>query len=1029
MRRPITAAGGLVLTALLISPPSAAAAPDLPEFPAKRPVTTVETHGSERSPFGKLTSARWAHGAKYERRTLDPVANPNPAPEPQPRREHPFDVAVAASGRRVYISLAGTELEPGHEVAVYDVERGQIMGRIPLAARKGQAPASSPYRLKLHPGGRFLWVTNRLSNFISVIDTTVDEVVAEIEADFYCQGVEFSADGRTAYVANRYLDQVLVIDVDAGPGGSLRVQGGLDFSKFTSGGASDGVHSVLVRRCGEAACHDTMRGGFDAGKDAARSFASVLGHVEPGASSRSRLLRAVTRADEGGYADIVPKFRSHANGAVIFADKTRDPDYRAIAAWIDAGGSGPGIPVGNPRSKPKVLALGSDGRHLYVGNTGTQDISIIDTTLGSEVGGIYVQNVINDLEVVRDEKTQRDYLLVTTEGIGFGVGRDRDPYGAETWDRSNPAAHFTVWRDLETGAVLPSDQQQVLGPFDAVDGTAAIKFRDIQNDLLFIDLSTLEIPDAPPASGLEYVLVANRYEAHAGWVRYTSDTAESTWGDVKGDIPPDLMRVVGAFPEKMAIVQDRVFVTMQASAEVQELQINPSAADPIDYLVPVRTHRAGLQPIGIAAGRAGTASGGKLFVANFLGGTLTVIDLAENTSKEVVVDRSILRRPVPDTNAERGEVFAHTAIFSSDGDTSCMHCHYLDMGDGRAWGVSQVVGQEYVHGPSKPGNLVIGGTMGVPQMRGLFDIQPFFIEGTISAFEPRSMIMEHCPADDFAGPMPGGDFTEIEAHYELDGTDDLQSSMDSSTGFRSSLEERRDEMFRVRSMQWFGKAFTLRDFQRFVGEWQIHEPRLLPNPFDRESKSIKRGKALFEDPQVGCVSCHPPPSFAKKDFEDNPQQALSPLVTFTARDGAFTLIGMNRMDTINGVPRDLEPWDVGRAEARQGQITSLQLRGIWDRPPVFLHNGTARTLREVLAIPGHPSLRQFPYEPLVGGVPERPGRKEIGFNETFIFYESAPKVALHMMSGARIGVDTHGGTSQLSAQEIDDLTNFLQAIE
>jgi len=319
--------------------------------------------------------------------------------------------------------------------------------------------------------------------------------------------------------------------------------------------------------------------------------------------------------------------------------------------------------------------------------------------------------------------------------------------------------------------------------------------------------------------------------------------------------------------------------------------------------------------------------------------------------------------------------------------------------------------------------------MTLPQMRGLFAIQPFFLEGVISVFEPRSMIMEHAPADDFAAPTPQGDYTGIEAHYVLGGTGDIQANMDSSTKLQATLEERRDEMFRRVSMRHFGKAFVLRDFQRFAGQWQIHEPRLLPNPFDQTNRSVERGRKLFEDPRVGCAACHPSPHFTKKDFPDNRQQAFEPVVTLTVRDGAFTLIGMNRLDHINGIRRDLEPWDIGRVERTQGHFTTFPLRGIWDRPPVFLHHGMARTLHETTATPGHVALRTFKYEPLIGGFPERPGRKEVGLNMTFIFADRSPKVKMHMRAGARIGVDTHGGTSHLTAGQIDDLVNFLNSIE
>ena len=1011
------------------------AAPDAGAGLAMERVATTpqETLATPPSRFGKLTSRRWAYDRRYERENLTPVSNPNPAPESQPRRDHPFDVAISSDGTKVYVGLLGTELLPGSEIAVYDVLKDQVVKRIALRPPGVSVPAGlSPYRLTLHPAGRHLLVTNRFSNFASVVDTHSDTVVAEVPLDFYCQGVAFDRSGTAAYVVNRYLDQVFVVDVNVEQGGfraSMRALGGLDDQAFIGEGRGPGIYSMLVDRCGGSGCHSEVRGGFLAGSDPVASFLSAIPHIIPGDAARSRLLSAVVRGRYGGYADRLPLYRSHANGTVVFNDPEKDPTYNTIAAWIDAAAEGPGIPVGNPGSKPKVAVLSSDGRHLFVGNTGTQDISIIDTQLNREVGGIYVQNVVNDLKIHHSPATGHDYLLVTTEGIGFGVTRERDPYGGESRDPENRATHYTVWRDLNTGTVFPKSQQQVLGPFDAVDGTAAIKFRDIQNDLLLVDIDALEIPRAVPTGGLSYVLLANRYEAHRHYVRYTSDTAESTYGDVKGDIPPDLMRVVGALPEKMALIGDRVFVTMQASNQVQEFRIVPTAPDPSDYLVPVTVYPTGMQPIGIVVGAAGTPAEGKVFVVNFLGGSLSVIDIASGASREVMVDPSVERFPVPATNAERGEVFVHTALFSSDGDTSCFHCHYLDMGDGRPWGVSQVVGQEYLSSQDAEGQLVIGGTMTVPQMRGLFAIQPFFLEGVLSAFEPRSMIMEHTPADDFAAPNPQGDFTGIEAHYGLLGTNDIQSRMEASSRMQATLEERRDEMFRRLSMQYFGKAFALRDFQRFIGEWQIHQPRLLPNPFDRTNGSVLRGKTLFERPQVGCVTCHPPPHFAKKDFADNRQQAFAPVAPLTVRDGSFTLISMNRLDYINGYLRDLEPWDIGRAEEVQGQFTTFPLRGIWDRPPVFLHNGMARTLREVLAAPDHPVLGTFKYEPRIGGVPERPGRREVGFNMTFLSASLTPQVKLQQQAGARIGIDTHGGTSHLMPLEIDDLVNYLNSIE
>jgi YVTN family beta-propeller protein len=988
--------------------------------------------GDPPSRFGKLTSKQWTYGATWTRENLRPVPNPHPAPEPQPRRDHPFDVAVCGDGTKAYISLLGSELRPGSEIAVYDVASGKMAKRIPLKLAGEPGPAgSAPMRLHLHPNGRHLFVGDRFSNFISVIDTKRDEVVFEIPLDFYAQGMTFSPDGKTAWVANRYLDEVFVIDINADGDkfdAKMRVIGGLDDQAYF---APNGVGKIMQQSCGTMGCHDVKRGGFVAGADLRESFISALDHVVPGRSAESRLLRAVTRSRDGGYADAMPLFSSHANQTVVFGDPAHDADYQAVAKWIDSTQIGPGIAVGNPRSKPRVLALSSDGRHLYVGNSGTSDISIIDTRLNQEVGAIYIQNCTNDLKILRSATTGDDWLIVATMGVGFGTAKERDPWGGETWDRTNGASQYTVWRDPNTAAVYPKEQQEILGPFEATDGTANVKFRDIQNDIVVINLSKLSIPEQPPKSGLTYLLKANRYEAHRNWVRYTSDTAESMYGDIKGDIPPDLMRIVGALPEKLAVVGDRVFVSMQGSGEVQELQFNPEAPEPSDILTPVRNYEAGVQSFGLAAGVAGTLSDGKMFVANFFSNTLSVIDRATGKSHEVVVDPSILRLPVPATSAERGEFLVHTSHFSSDHDQSCVSCHHDELSDGRPWGVSQIMGQEYLSGQDKIGQLVEGTTMLAPQQKSLWGIQPFFMEGSLSVYDPRSMLMEHCPADDFKAEVGTGDYRWLEAHRPVLAVADIQSKTTSTLDNDSSLEERRAEFFRRTSLKYFGKAFVLRDFQRFVGEWQAHEPRLMPNPFDQNSASVNRGKALFNHPQLGCASCHPAPNFAKKDFPNNPRQVVPPQVPLSMRDAGFTLISMHRLDYLAGIRRDLEPWDIGRVETpEQNQhITPLQLRGAWDRPPVFLHNGMARSLREVVAAPGVPGLGWFKYEPLFGGSPERPGRREIGFNETYMIPKGTPAAKVHLMTGGRIASDAHGGTSQLTPQQIDDLVNYLETIE
>jgi len=225
-------------------------------FPADNVPSRLDTLGlkpSTPSVYGKMTSRRWAHGVPYVRENLTPVKNPHPSPEPQPLREHPFDAEINGDGTKVYVGLQGNELLPGSEVAVYDVVQDKVIKRIPLKLPGDTGPpASSPFRLAIHPGGRFLFVTSRYSNFSSVIDTRTDEVVLEDPTDFYCMGMAFDQEGRTLYVTNRYLDQVFVIDIDTDGErfhAKMREPARLSDEVFFGKEGKEGIHNILVRRC------------------------------------------------------------------------------------------------------------------------------------------------------------------------------------------------------------------------------------------------------------------------------------------------------------------------------------------------------------------------------------------------------------------------------------------------------------------------------------------------------------------------------------------------------------------------------------------------------------------------------------------------------------------------------------------------------------------------------------------------------------------------------------------------------------
>lgn len=985
--------------------------------------------------YGRLASEVWRYRAPFVARDLKPVPNNNPHALPQPRRDRPTRVTLSADGSKLYVTLPGTEERPGNELAVIDVRTQKILKRVRVGSR--------PYHAVLHPDGRHLVVTNELSNYASVVDTRTDTAAGIIPLDYYAQGVAFSTDGRRAWVANRYLDQVLVLDIDArtdGLRGRVRPIGGFDQAVFNGSRALSaeqrsallrrgytaaeveaaaesgvgGLNALLRARCGR--CHAHGAGGYIAGDDSVENYLSAIENSVPGQPEASPLLRAVLPVTLGGFGDVRSKAESHAGGVLFAAD---DPDLRRLQDWIRAAEQGPGILVGNPGSHPKDLVLSPDGRHLFVGNTGTMDIAVVDTTASHEVGAIYVQNVANFVALYDAPVSNRDLLVGLSFGAGFGTAKARDPLGGETWDRARPATQFTVLRDPKTTDAYPIERQQVMGPYDAVDGTWNIKMRDIQNDVLAIDLARLRIPAYRADLTLDYLLRANRYEVHDGWVRYTSDTAEATLGDVKGDIPPELQRVHGAFPEWGALLGDRLYVTMAGSFEVVEWQIQPEAGDPAERLVPLRRFDTGLRPVGIAAGSAGPAVG-KLFVANQLGESISIIDLKTGARTDTPIGRD--RSPPLATDAEKGELIVHSSVFTADGDTSCLHCHYRDTGDGRGWGAAETVGQD------RRGHLTAGGTLGIPSMRNTYAIQPYYFEGTHDLSEGQGAdIAEPAAALDFDRPVWAGDFTAIRSPVPLNERRLMHEEIKERVEVRKlgdawyDLEERRERFVQQQARRYFAQPYGIKDLYRFVGAWLGNNNHLLPNPFDRQHPSVRRGERLFNSAQVMCGVCHTAPEFTNKDraLANNDRRALPPLTSITRRDASYTLVSVNAMDRVNG----FETPNAGRIEEREGSFTTMQLRNLFDRPPVFLHHARARSLREVVLTPGHAGARRYRLPVLQGDEDVRPGRREVGFNEL------TERSAAGPLDPATQVVDSHGGTSHLTPRQIDDLVNFMQAIE
>jgi len=217
-----------------------------------------------------------------------------------------------------------------------------------------------------------------------------------------------------------------------------------------------------------------------------------------------------------------------------------------------------------------------------------------------------------------------------------------------------------------------------------------------------------------------------------------------------------------------------------------------------------------------------------------------------------------------------------------------------------------------------------------------------------------------------------GVFDENDFSLEMEGISFRPDFHDSSYTLQV---QRRDAFYRTVSRDLIGREIGFDDMVGHIASFLMAEPRLLPSPFDKTTAQVERGKALFSRPDVGCAACHPPPSFAL--------------------DESFA--GVTTLARYDLPRRDLDP-DVSIKyieNARDGFFNANSLRGLWDRPGALFHDGRARTIRETLLTPGHHCLREG----------------ERAFNE---------------FNGQ---VDTNGGISPLSCDQIDDLVAFLKTID
>lgn len=598
----------------------------------------------------------------------------------------------------------------------------------------------------------------------------------------------------------------------------------------------------------------------------AGDFAVVLSQYSPYAAVIDLAgLEVVGRIEVGTYAE---RAVFSADGGTLFVtNRATDEIQRWAISPLAAALHGELVARAPAGTNPESVALSPDGGAVYVSDAGGMAVRAYDAATLTPRAVIPMDAPV---------------LALATMGTYVVVGALNDTAGLPCEDDGD-------YIGTQGDGIFPI----------VTDRTCSRGFADIQNELAFIDPATDTVV-----------------------VRYTSDTAEISEADREGDHDPVLMRVRGALPVGIAVVDgQRAYVTMGASFELVELALPGGSADALDM---PRAWDTGFAPRGVAVDGAGRIA----LVANSLGETASIINLETGVRADVAVGET--SPPFPATNAEIGELFFNTSKFASDGDMSCTHCHPNVENDGKGWGV------DVVRAFGRRSTMI---------MRNLDETKPLLIEGV---------------------------FDEMDFSLEMEGISFRPDFHDSSYALQVS---RRDAFYRQTSRALFGVEVGFDDMVVNVGRFLVVEPRLLPSPFPKTTPQVERGEALFFRPDVGCAACHPPPTFASpENFQ-----------------------GITTLGRYDLPRRDLDP-DVSIKfieGAEDGFFNANSLRGLWDRRGALFHDGRARTIRETIMTPGHPCLREG----------ERP------FNE---------------FNGQ---VDTNGGISHLTCEQIDDLVAFLLTID
>jgi YVTN family beta-propeller protein len=232
---------------------------------------------------------------------------------------------------RDFVYVANTET---HNVTVIDVRAQRAL---PDLIRVGQFPNL----VAATPDGSRVYVANGGSDDVSVIDTRTNRVIATIKVGDGPFGVGISADGRRAYVTNFFSDNISVIDTTTNQ--VVRTISGIE--------APSDIKVTPDGRFGYVA-----------------SFEVEVVNLETGAKVRTLDVELepwrIAMSPDGKFVYVSLAEGTGSPGKVAVIETANNRVVSTVATGgVDAFG----------------VALMPDGGHLFVANTTSNSVSVIDT--------------------------------------------------------------------------------------------------------------------------------------------------------------------------------------------------------------------------------------------------------------------------------------------------------------------------------------------------------------------------------------------------------------------------------------------------------------------------------------------------------------------------------------------------------------------------------------------------------------------------------------------------------------------------